>query len=66
VHRGLDVQQGVRVVLDGFKALRAAVNEVFRPVPVQRCVRHYADSRAMPTRARRAGADSGLRLRLSA
>ena len=27
VHRGLDVEQGVLVVLDGSKALRAAVNE---------------------------------------
>jgi putative transposase len=40
VGRGLDVEQGVLVVLDGSKALRAAVNEVFGPVPVQRCVRH--------------------------
>jgi putative transposase len=40
VDRGLDVEQGVLVVLDGSKALRAAVNEVFGPVPVQRCVRH--------------------------
>jgi putative transposase len=40
VGRGLDVEQGVLVVLDGGKALRAAINEVFGPVPVQRCVRH--------------------------
>ena len=40
VHRGLDVEQGVLVVLDGSKALRAAVDEVFGPVPVQRCIRH--------------------------
>jgi putative transposase len=40
VDRGLDVQQGVLVVLDGSKALRAAVNDVFGPVPVQRCIRH--------------------------
>jgi putative transposase len=40
VHRGLDVEQGVLVVLDGSKALRAAVDEVFGAVPVQRCVRH--------------------------
>ena len=40
VERGLDVEQGVLVVLDGGKALRAAVNDVFGPVPVQRCVRH--------------------------
>jgi len=40
VHRGLDCEQGVLVVLDGGKALRAAVTDVFGPVPVQRCVRH--------------------------
>jgi putative transposase len=40
VARGLDVEQGVLVVLDGSKALRAAVDEVFGPVPVQRCTRH--------------------------
>jgi len=40
VDRGLDCEQGVLVVLDGGKALRAAVNAVLGPVPVQRCVRH--------------------------
>ncbi len=40
VDRGLDVEQGVLVVLDGGKALRAAVGEVLGPVPVQRCLRH--------------------------
>jgi putative transposase len=40
VDRGLDCEQGVLVVLDGSKALRAAVAEVFGRVPVQRCVRH--------------------------
>lgn len=40
VERGLDVEQGVLVVLDGGKALRAAVREVLGPVPVQRCIRH--------------------------
>jgi putative transposase len=40
VHRGLDCDQGVLVVLDGGKALRAAVAEVFGPMPVQRCIRH--------------------------
>src|SRR5919198_765003 len=51
VDRGLDVEQGVLVVLDGGKALRAAVREVLGPVPVQRCSRHYADSRVMQTLA---------------
>jgi putative transposase len=40
VQRGLDCDQGVLVVLDGGKALRAAVDAVFGPVSVQRCVRH--------------------------
>jgi len=40
VDRGLDCDQGVLVVLDGGKALRAAVDAVFGRVPVQRCVRH--------------------------
>ena len=40
VQRGLDIEQGVLVVLPRSKALRAAVDEVFGPVPVQRCVRH--------------------------
>ena len=66
VHRGLDVEQGVLVVLDGSKALRAAVAEVFGPVPVQRCVRHKErgvldhlperDRPAVKTRLRRAWA----------
>jgi transposase-like protein len=39
--RGLDVDQGVLVVLDGAKALRKAVKDVFGVhTPVQRCVRH--------------------------
>jgi transposase-like protein len=40
VDRGLDCEQGVLVVLDGGKALRAAVDAVFGDVPVQRCIRH--------------------------
>jgi transposase-like protein len=40
VDRGLDCEQGVLVVLDGGKALRAAVDAVLGPVPVQRCIRH--------------------------
>lgn len=40
VDRGLDCDQGVLVVLDGGKALRSAIDSVFGPVPVQRCVRH--------------------------
>ncbi len=41
VDRGLDVEQGVLVVIDGSKALRAAVRAVLgERTPVQRCVRH--------------------------
>jgi putative transposase len=41
VHRGLDVEQGVLVVIDGAKALRAAVNDVLgMRTPVQRCQIH--------------------------
>jgi putative transposase len=41
VDRGLDVEQGVLVVIDGAKALRKAVRDVFgTDTPVQRCVRH--------------------------
>lgn len=41
IDRGLDVEQGVLVVLDGAKALRAAVRTVLGDrTPVQRCIRH--------------------------
>src|SRR3954451_13255237 len=49
--RGLDCDQGVLVVLDGGKALRAAVDAVFGPVPVQRCVRHKECHEAMTSAA---------------
>ena len=41
VERGLDVEQGVLVVIDGAKALRKAVRDVLSiHTPVQRCIRH--------------------------
>jgi transposase-like protein len=41
VDRGLDVEQGVLFIIDGSKALRKAVRQVFgNDVPVQRCVQH--------------------------
>ena len=50
VSRGLDVEQGLLFVIDGSKALRKAIRQVFGDeVPVQRCVRHYADLPVMPT-----------------
>ena len=39
--RGLDVEQGLLFAIDGSKALRKAIRQVFGDeVPVQRCVRH--------------------------
>src|SRR3954463_1302676 len=41
VQRGLDVEQGVLVVIDGAKALRKGVRDVLGVhTPVQRCIRH--------------------------
>src|SRR3954451_15343139 len=41
VERGLDVEQGVLVIIDGAKALRKAVRDVLGVhTPVQRCVGH--------------------------
>ena len=46
--RGLDVTRPILAVLDGSKALRRAVVDVFdRPV-IGRCQLHYADLRIMP------------------
>jgi putative transposase len=66
VARGLDVAQGVLCVIDGAKALRKAVDEVLGPVPIQRCVRHYADLRVMPTRGWRPWSEAGSALERSA
>jgi transposase-like protein len=41
VDRGLDPEQGILFVIDGSKALRKAIGDVFGPrAPVQRCQRH--------------------------
>ena len=40
VERGLDPEQGILFVIDGAKALRRAIRNVFGDAPVQRCVRH--------------------------
>jgi putative transposase len=40
VERGLDSEQGMLFVIDGSKALRKAIRDVFGGAPVQRCVRH--------------------------
>ena len=74
VHRGLDCEQGVLVCLDGGKALRAAVTEVFGAVAVQRCVGHKErnvldhlperDRPAVKTRLRRAWATDNYNMAL--
>jgi hypothetical protein len=46
--RGLDVTRPVLAVLDGSKALRRAVLDVFDHPVIQRCQLHYADLRVMP------------------
>ena len=69
VDRGLDVEQGLRFVIDGSKALRKAIRQVFgNDVPVQRCVQHKQrnvlehlperDRPAIKTRLRRAGKET--------
>src|SRR5207253_5013711 len=41
VERGLDPERGILFVIDGSKALRKAIRDVFGELaPVQRCVRH--------------------------
>jgi putative transposase len=68
VDRGLDVEQGMLFVIDGSKALRKAVWQVFgNDVPVQRCVQHKErnvldhlperDRQTIKARLRRVGAD---------
>jgi hypothetical protein len=42
VERGLDLSQGLLVVIDGGKGLRSAVRQVFKRSAVQRCMWHIA------------------------
>ncbi|MGH2946506.1 MAG: transposase [Solirubrobacteraceae bacterium] len=62
VDRGLRLHEQQLFVLDGAKALRKAVRDVAGTrVPVQRCQRHYADLRVMPTRVRTSCSGRGSR-----
>jgi putative transposase len=47
--RGLNLTRPILVVIDGAKALRPAVLEVFDHPVIARCQLHYADLRIMPT-----------------
>src|SRR5438094_7485756 len=44
VERGLDLSQGLLVVIDGGKGLRAAVRQVFKRAAVQRCMWHKREN----------------------
>ena len=50
--RGLDVTRPILAVLDGSKALRRAVLDVFDHPVISRCQLHYAEEGIMPSRAR--------------
>jgi len=50
VDRGLDPEQAILFVIDGGKALRRAIKDVFgEHALVHRCHRHYLDLRVIPT-----------------
>ncbi len=55
VDRGLDPEQAIMFVIDGGKAIRRAIKDVFgERALVHRCHRHYAEVRVMPRWPRRA------------
>ena len=67
VERGLDASGGLLVVIDGAKALAAAVRSVFGDLAlIQRCVLHYVEPVIMPMELVAASAGAGLSLALSA
>jgi putative transposase len=55
IARGVSADDKTLFVIDGSKALRSAIQEMFgESALVQRCRTHYADLRIMPTRCREA------------
>jgi transposase-like protein len=64
--RGLDTTKPILAVLDGAKALRSAVLEVFDHPVLARCQLHYAEHRIMPSRSREGLWDTGFVLMRSA
>src|SRR5450759_2840083 len=63
VERGLDPEQAILFVIDGAKALRRAIKDVFgEHALVHRCHRHYPDLRVMPTRSWRTVGGGRIRL----
>jgi putative transposase len=61
--RGLDVTRPILTVLDGSKALRRAVVDVFDHPVIQRCQLHYADLLIMPILSRSVLVSAGARQR---
>jgi transposase-like protein len=52
VDRGLDPEQAIVFIVDGGKAIRRAIRDVFgEHALVHRCHRHYPDLRVIPTRS---------------
>jgi putative transposase len=65
--RGLDAERGVLFVVDGGKALDRAIRGVFgAKALIQRCRRHYAEQRVMPSWDREPLRHKGLELLKSA
>ena len=64
--RGLDTTRPILCVLDGAKALVAAVKAVFDHPVVSRCQLHYAEQRIMPSWGQEPLRDKGFALRESA
>jgi putative transposase len=60
LERGLDVTRPMLAVLDGSKALRRAVLDVFDKPVIGRCQLHYAEQRIMPSWPLDALWDKGL------
>jgi transposase-like protein len=55
VARGIDAAKRRLFVIDGSKALRSGIREIYgQAALIQRCRTHYADLRIMPTRRREA------------
>ncbi len=59
VERGLDPEQGMLFVIDGSKALRKAVRDVFGEAPVQRCIRHKERKLCVAIESEISGGDHG-------
>lgn len=63
VRRGIDASRSRLFIIDGSKAIRSAIEEVYGDqAQVQRCRAHYADLRIMPSRGLAVAVNAPLRL----